>query len=247
MLLVVLARLTHHHSRDLPEVWQLEATERVHPLLLYEVALHLHHNEVTLLHGSRHLQDLLHTAIVQVRDPEVHVWLIQRGFVRVGLGPPQATPHSPVDNRPLAQLGVPRVPLEEPIQPLEGAFIRQHHREHDLVLPIFGHCVGSHHHIIHCSILHHAAGKGQWHVWVGSEVHVQRDVLEGNSRVEDLSLQGLRQGLRFARAFPILEQRYGAGIWARLIVEVEDHSDDVLGRKLLRDRAALPVEEHIAF
>mmetsp|Transcript_5124 Transcript_5124/g.15194 ORF Transcript_5124/g.15194 Transcript_5124/m.15194 type:complete len:245 (+) Transcript_5124:961-1695(+) len=74
--LVVFVRLADHDPRNLLEVRQTETLQPLPTLLLSEVALHLHDDDVPLLRGGCHDQDLLDTAVIQVRDAKIHVRLV---------------------------------------------------------------------------------------------------------------------------------------------------------------------------
>mmetsp|Transcript_150314 Transcript_150314/g.418832 ORF Transcript_150314/g.418832 Transcript_150314/m.418832 type:complete len:212 (+) Transcript_150314:1482-2117(+) len=211
----------------------MEALEHLHTVLLREVSLYLHDDDVPLLRSCSHAQDLLHAAVIQVRDAEVHVRLVVRGLVGVRLRSPKATPQGPGDDHALAELGVLGVPLQEPIHPIKGALVRQHHREHDLVFPVCRLWVCCDHHILLRGVLQHAAREGKRHVVLGAEVHMHRNVPEGQGREEDLPLQVLGQRLGRTCPLPFFEEGDGARVGAAFIIEVEDHRNGVVSCELL--------------
>mmetsp|Transcript_173184 Transcript_173184/g.555403 ORF Transcript_173184/g.555403 Transcript_173184/m.555403 type:complete len:664 (+) Transcript_173184:23-2014(+) len=105
--------IADHDPGDLAEVRHAEVLDHVGAVLLGQVALDLHDDHGTALRGRGDGQQALHAAVVELGDAKVHVRPVVRRAVV--LGPPQATPHGPIEKLPIAQLRVLRVACQEEI------------------------------------------------------------------------------------------------------------------------------------
>mmetsp|Transcript_78706 Transcript_78706/g.163701 ORF Transcript_78706/g.163701 Transcript_78706/m.163701 type:complete len:310 (-) Transcript_78706:160-1089(-) len=213
-----------------------ELTKVLNSLILHEVGLDLHDDEVALLEGSRRLQDGLDAAVVQTGDT--------RGHLGPVLGPsadsgsPDTAARCPFDHHPLTELRVLRISCEEPVEPLEAASVRDEYREEDLVLAVRGRLVLNDLNILLASCLQHSAGERKRSKTLGAEVGVDVHVAEADCWVQHLTLQGIWDGLRRSDSLPVLEERDAAEP-SNVDGQVQHHCEDAVVAKWLASMCSL--------
>mmetsp|Transcript_91344 Transcript_91344/g.212462 ORF Transcript_91344/g.212462 Transcript_91344/m.212462 type:complete len:498 (-) Transcript_91344:678-2171(-) len=156
LLFEVPCRFPDHDLRNSSEVGRAESFERLPAILLYQIGLHLHVNEVSLMRLGHGVEDAAYALVVHLRNVEAHVRLVVGCLPRVALGSPHPTPLGPIEDLPVAQLAELRMFLQEHVQPVESTLVREAHREDDLVLSLLGRCLGGHDDVPVGSVLHHA-------------------------------------------------------------------------------------------
>mmetsp|Transcript_45614 Transcript_45614/g.74060 ORF Transcript_45614/g.74060 Transcript_45614/m.74060 type:complete len:357 (-) Transcript_45614:153-1223(-) len=233
-LLVLLWRLACHDDGHLPVLGVGESAQQGAPLELHEVGLDLHDNVVARHQRGDCVQELSRGQFIQGLDAKGQERLVVAVLERSCLGLDEATVHRPVDDLSVAQLHIVGVLLQEAIQPIEGALVRQAYRKDHFELLVLvwcrhSDCVG-----LRC-ILDHAALEGKRGHGLRTEVHLHRDVSEGDVREERLTLQLLWQRLRLRHAPAILEETDGVAICTGW-VQVQKHSHDVVPDERLGHR-----------
>mmetsp|Transcript_66037 Transcript_66037/g.193258 ORF Transcript_66037/g.193258 Transcript_66037/m.193258 type:complete len:467 (-) Transcript_66037:374-1774(-) len=249
--LVLLRRLAHDHQRRPPEVRRVEVVEELPAGPRQEVVPDLHDHVVALQHGRHGHDHLADGVVVELADAELHDGLVVAVPGGASL-PEEAALEAPVEDRPAAELDVVGVPLQEVVQPIERALIRQTHREDDLAT-VTGRLWDGHHHILSCGLLQCQALEGQWRHDTRPEVHMQRHVLVVHRGVQDLPLEPLGDGHRLPDAGPVAEEAHGVGVGAARL-QVEEHGHVLVAPEtrgglralLVREEEALGVEAHAA-
>mmetsp|Transcript_147064 Transcript_147064/g.472270 ORF Transcript_147064/g.472270 Transcript_147064/m.472270 type:complete len:232 (-) Transcript_147064:955-1650(-) len=164
----------------------------------------------------------LQVILVNVANAEVHVGLVVA--TRPGIAAPvQTALDAPLEKRPVAQLGVLGVLLQEAVEPLKGALVRQADREQHLGLASRVCRRGSKFDIIDRSILKHPAHERHFRPGAGTEIHLQRHILVVDRGVQHLPTHALGQRLRPAQPLPVAEHAHGVHVRAGG-VQVQQHS-----------------------
>mmetsp|Transcript_58751 Transcript_58751/g.188920 ORF Transcript_58751/g.188920 Transcript_58751/m.188920 type:complete len:220 (+) Transcript_58751:1656-2315(+) len=205
-LFVLFVWLPHHDVRNLFEVRQIESLQQLFTVRHDQVLLDLHYHVVPWHHLCNGIDCSAHAEVVHQRYSEVEIRLVIGMLPRVALWLPDAALDCPFLDLPIAELHVLRILVQETVKPVEGALVRKGHGKKHLILAILGH---GRLHLLDVSLrslLHHAALEGQGCHRLGPEVHLQRDVAEGNVREKGFPLQVVRQGLWFADALAIAEE-----------------------------------------
>mmetsp|Transcript_50872 Transcript_50872/g.164620 ORF Transcript_50872/g.164620 Transcript_50872/m.164620 type:complete len:855 (+) Transcript_50872:914-3478(+) len=223
-------RLAHHDHGHLLTMVQGEALRQGLAVILDEIGLHLHDDEVPLQHRRDRLQNLADCEVVQRLHTKLHARLVVGGLPVVALLPEEAALLGPAQDHALAQLGVVGVLLQPHVQPIEGALVRQEARENHLVLTVLRLGCRQHLGISNGGILDHPARERQLGHGLGSEVDLDRQVPVGHCREKGLALQCLGQLLGLAHADTIPEEADGVRVRAA-VVEVDDYGVDLLAGK----------------
>mmetsp|Transcript_68886 Transcript_68886/g.161432 ORF Transcript_68886/g.161432 Transcript_68886/m.161432 type:complete len:417 (+) Transcript_68886:1235-2485(+) len=200
--------LSNQHLGRVPQPGGGEELKERGPILLCEVGLDLHDHDVAALNSSSRQQRLLHSAIIQGIDTKVGFRLVVRSPRRLPPVALDATLQAPIHHLPITDLGELGMLGEKPIHPMESALSGQKHREEHLWASVFLRWVLDVCHICLCGIVHHAALE--WHVCqgLGAEVHMHRQVLEGNHGEQRLALQNIRDRLRPGNPLAVPEERH---------------------------------------
>mmetsp|Transcript_46033 Transcript_46033/g.109404 ORF Transcript_46033/g.109404 Transcript_46033/m.109404 type:complete len:353 (-) Transcript_46033:116-1174(-) len=208
VLSVVGRGLSYQHLGRVPQPGGGEELKQRGPILLCEVGLDLHDHDVAALNTSRREQRLLHSAIIQGIDTKVGFRLVIRSPRRLPPVALDATLQAPIHHLPITDLCELGMLGEKPIDPVESALSGQEHREEHLRASVLLRWVLDVGHICLCRVVHHAALE--WHVCQGlwAEVHMHRQVLEGNHGKQRLALQDVRDRLRPGDPLAVPEERH---------------------------------------
>mmetsp|Transcript_108347 Transcript_108347/g.258542 ORF Transcript_108347/g.258542 Transcript_108347/m.258542 type:complete len:456 (-) Transcript_108347:627-1994(-) len=201
---VFCAGLSNKHLGNPSEVRQPKPRQRLHPLLPQEIVPHLEEQDISLLRRSRSLQDLLHAAVIQVRQAKIHLGPVV-GSLRGSLWPIDSASHGPVNNHSLTELCVMWIAPQKPVSPIKSAFIGQANGEDNLVLAIAGRLCGNLY-VFQCRLLNHCALEWQGHVRSRPEINMHIHVFVGERWVQRLATKGLWQLLRICQALAIFEE-----------------------------------------
>mmetsp|Transcript_39748 Transcript_39748/g.101057 ORF Transcript_39748/g.101057 Transcript_39748/m.101057 type:complete len:487 (-) Transcript_39748:138-1598(-) len=127
-------RLAHHHLGPALQARGGPLRDELLALIRDDVGLHLHDNVVPLLQRGDGLKNPLDTVVIQGSDTKAELRLVVGALDPSGLD--DAALCGPLQDGAVRELRVTRVLLQEHVQPIEGALVRQAHREDDLVLGI---------------------------------------------------------------------------------------------------------------
>mmetsp|Transcript_122899 Transcript_122899/g.347404 ORF Transcript_122899/g.347404 Transcript_122899/m.347404 type:complete len:320 (+) Transcript_122899:2083-3042(+) len=210
--------------------------------VLRKVAFHLHHHEVSPLDPEHLLQDAFQGAVVHLWQPSAHFGRVCRSGIAFRF--PKPTSGSPLAKHAAAELRVVRILFQEAIHPMKGALVGQAHREDDVVLTVGRSFLLDDLDVFSCGFRKHPTSERHCRVGLGAEVHVERHVLECHCGEQGLPPEDLRQRLRVGSAHAVLEERDRVRVGTPL-VQVQNHSDNVVALHLLRDQRPLPTKDHV--
>mmetsp|Transcript_80521 Transcript_80521/g.246103 ORF Transcript_80521/g.246103 Transcript_80521/m.246103 type:complete len:252 (+) Transcript_80521:1490-2245(+) len=205
-----------------------EALDERLPFILDEVAPDLHNDIMPRLQR----RDRIHRP-ADAGDVEIVPlcsWFVDRDLVAGAAGLPHAALLGPRDEHAVAQFSVPGILFEPQVQPIEGALVRQAHRDHHLVLAVGWLLRHGDRRVGLGRVLHHPTRERQWRQRRWAEVGVHADALEADVREQRFALEVIWDLLRLRDAQSVLEQADGVEIRA-CFIQIEQGRHDVTARE----------------
>mmetsp|Transcript_36401 Transcript_36401/g.84702 ORF Transcript_36401/g.84702 Transcript_36401/m.84702 type:complete len:249 (+) Transcript_36401:1006-1752(+) len=224
--------------RDLPEVWGAVPCKGFLSLSRHKIGLHFHDHVVPRHHRCHRVQNPADAVVVHARDAKIELWLVVGGLVAPALGFPQAAAGSPRQDLAVTQLHIPRILLEERVEPVKSPLVRNTNGEHDVVPAVCRLHGGSRNQVSLCGALQHPAVEGEWTRRVWPKEHLHSDAAERHMWEERLSCQVHWQRLRLRDAVTISEEADCVGV-GTFGIQVQEHAHDLVAREALRSSSLL--------
>mmetsp|Transcript_6801 Transcript_6801/g.16930 ORF Transcript_6801/g.16930 Transcript_6801/m.16930 type:complete len:250 (+) Transcript_6801:1531-2280(+) len=222
-----------------------ESLQGLFPTLGEEVRADLHDQIMTRRDRRDRVDDLPHAEVVEswraegklgpiVRMIALLVRPIRR-FLKTAL-------RGPLEDFPVAELHEMTVARQELIGPIKSAFVGQCDGQQDFIAAVLGHFGRGHAHVGPGRQLQAPAPEWQLCEEGGAEVHLDRHVAVRHVREERLADQALGQPPWLRDAHAVAEKADSVRVRA-VLVEVEKHSNDLIGTETLTTNCPVAIGE----
>mmetsp|Transcript_1329 Transcript_1329/g.2706 ORF Transcript_1329/g.2706 Transcript_1329/m.2706 type:complete len:222 (-) Transcript_1329:485-1150(-) len=195
-----------------------------------KIGFHFHHHVVPRNQRGYGVEKFSRSHFIKRLNSEGDVGLVVAVLQGCGPGLSQTTSCSPFHNLSITDFSVPRMILQEVVQPIEGSFIWKCNGKQDLKLAILATARGCYYCIFLCCFLNGAALKWDWCNQARSEVHLQSHISEGNVRKQGVANKPFRKRLWLRHPSAVFEQADGVRIWAGW-VQVQENPKNVVTDK----------------